>query len=97
MQKTIEENFHLTHRTVRHSKPKMTKTLRRREEEIAELDAHVFTAGRTSSIKDSTRSWSLQHAVSEGLGIMVQKKELFEVGEIQDTDNEDVSHVTGDE
>ncbi|KAF8900800.1 hypothetical protein CPB85DRAFT_1193261, partial [Mucidula mucida] len=46
MQKTIKENFHLTHRTVHHLKPKMTKTLRRREEEIAELDAHVFTAGR---------------------------------------------------
>ncbi|KAF9030736.1 hypothetical protein BDZ89DRAFT_902604, partial [Hymenopellis radicata] len=46
MQSTIENNFHLTHRTVRHSKPSMTRTLRRLGTEVAPLEPHIVNAGR---------------------------------------------------
>ena len=45
----IENNFYLTHRTVRHSSPKMTHTLARLGEYIkrSSHNPHIFTAGRS--------------------------------------------------
>lgn len=45
MQQTIEDNFHLSHRTVHHTKPAMTKPLQRLRTQIANLDGHRFKKG----------------------------------------------------
>jgi hypothetical protein len=44
----IENNFYLTHRTIRHSSPKMTRTLDHLSVYIAdnERNPHIFTSGR---------------------------------------------------
>ncbi len=45
MQRTIEDNFHLSHHTVHHTKPAMTKPLQRLRTQIANLDGHRFKKG----------------------------------------------------
>jgi hypothetical protein len=46
----IENNFYLTHRTIRHSSPKMTRTLTHLSGYIADTNRnpHNFTSGRTA-------------------------------------------------
>jgi hypothetical protein len=46
----IENNFYLTHRTIRHSSPKMTRTLEHLSRYIADTkhNPHIFTSGRTT-------------------------------------------------
>jgi hypothetical protein len=43
---TVENGFHLEHRTIRHTHPNMTKTLRRLRTEIARHSPHTFKACR---------------------------------------------------
>ncbi|KAH7913660.1 hypothetical protein BJ138DRAFT_1001804, partial [Hygrophoropsis aurantiaca] len=43
---TIENTFHLIHRTIRHSPPDMTKTIQKLAQRITETSPNVFTAGR---------------------------------------------------
>ncbi len=44
---TVENAFHLEHRTTKHSSPDMTTTLQRLAEEIQKCRAHIYTPGRT--------------------------------------------------
>lgn len=96
MQNTIEHNFHLTHRTVRHSKPKMTNTLRRLGGYTRGLEGQTFKAGRTSSIMGSARQWEIQDAVHEGLKALVQKKTLYTDMQATSEDREAVA-ISGDD
>ena len=98
MQRSVEDNFYLTHRTVRHSKPKMTKTLRRLGEYIAGLDGHVFQAGRETSMDHSSREWHLQDSVTEGFALLAMKESLFSIGSDEGSREDEegvISAVTG--
>lgn len=46
---SIENNFHLENRTVRHAPPKLTKTLRVLQDYIAKKKSHTFKPGRKVS------------------------------------------------
>ncbi|KAJ3841791.1 hypothetical protein F5878DRAFT_519481, partial [Lentinula raphanica] len=48
MQETIESNFALTHRTIRHSKPRMTNTLRNLGTIVSALESTIIKPGRQS-------------------------------------------------
>lgn len=96
MQKSIEDNFYLMHRTIRHLKLQMTKTLRRICGDIVELAGHIAKGGRTSSIQGSKREWKIMNAVTDGVGMLVCKKDLFAVRKnIEDTSLGD--QVMGDD
>ncbi len=43
---TVENGFHLEHRTIRHSPPDMTKTLQKLGQRIEETSPHIFKEGR---------------------------------------------------
>ncbi|KAF9549258.1 hypothetical protein CPC08DRAFT_794174 [Agrocybe pediades] len=43
---TIENDFHLTHRTIKHHPPNMTKTLHRMAHHFESGNPHTYTAGR---------------------------------------------------
>ena len=67
----IENNFYLTHRTVRHSSPKMTRTLARLGEYIEKIGSnpHVFTAGRSIGYEVPDR-------ITEGFALLGEDADL---------------------
>ncbi|KAJ3730829.1 hypothetical protein C8R42DRAFT_545138, partial [Lentinula raphanica] len=73
MQETIEDNFFLTHRTVHHSKPTMTNTLRKLAEIVSALDSTMLKPGRLSSIPGHQDRWKVQDVIIEGFAILAQK------------------------
>ncbi|KAJ3768642.1 hypothetical protein FB446DRAFT_650125, partial [Lentinula raphanica] len=99
MQETIEQNFFLTHRTIQHSKPKMTNTLRNLQNIISELEGTILKPGRISSTPGTQQRWLVQDALDEGFGILAQKKELVkgmasdetEVGANESLDSRDIN------
>ncbi|KAJ3824469.1 hypothetical protein F5880DRAFT_1480156, partial [Lentinula raphanica] len=78
MQQTVEENFFLTHRTVHHSKPTMTNTLRSLGRVVASLEICVFKPGRSTSTVGSQNRWTVQDAMIEGFAMLSQKKDFNE-------------------
>ncbi|KAJ3775009.1 hypothetical protein FB446DRAFT_638770, partial [Lentinula raphanica] len=83
MQETIEDNFFFTHRTVQHSKPTMTNTLRKLSEIVSALDSTILKPGRLSSIPGHQDRWEVQDVIIEGFAILAQKKELL-IGNVFD-------------
>jgi hypothetical protein len=67
----IENNFYLTHRTVRHSSPKMTRTLARLGEYIekSSQNPHIFTAGRLVDYEVVDR-------ISDGFALLGEDSDL---------------------
>ncbi|KAL0952556.1 hypothetical protein HGRIS_006812 [Hohenbuehelia grisea] len=67
----IEDNFFLTHRTIRHSHPKMTRTLQHLGAWIAKADnkPHVFTKGRMAT-------YEVPDLVCNGLIALAESKDL---------------------
>ncbi|KAK1227567.1 hypothetical protein PQX77_009427 [Marasmius sp. AFHP31] len=105
LQSTIEESFYLTHRTVRHSNPDMTKTIQKLRVHLAALKAHTFQADRTTSIKDSSRKWVVMDAVTKGFEKLQSRKDLYGTGgtNANSEDNEgteeddEIGEITGDD
>ncbi len=97
MQQTIEENFYLTRHTVRHSKPKMTKTLQRLRDQLAMLAWFEFKAGRSTSTPTTGRSWVVHDAINEGFGVLVRKKTLYSIGDNSTEQAGEAGQVTGED
>ena len=88
MQDTIENNFFLTHRTIHHSKPTMTHTLKRLANHVAHLNGHTFTPGHHSSLPDTgAHQWKVQHAIVEGFRLLSQKKAMYSMEEEDNVDS----------
>jgi len=47
---TVENGFYLEHRTIQHTHPDMTKTLRKLRTEIEQNTPHCFTLGRRTKL-----------------------------------------------
>ncbi|KAG1850876.1 hypothetical protein F4604DRAFT_1592689, partial [Suillus subluteus] len=76
---TIENAFHLTHRTIRHAQPDMTKTIQRLASRIKEKHSHMFKPGR-SALR------SIPDQVAVGMSLMQERK-------VSMTDEAEMDHI----
>lgn len=81
---TVENGFHLEHRTIRHTHPDMTKTLRKLRTEIERNAPHRFTLGRRMKL-------SIPDQIAAAMNTMQRKKDLAA------NDNDEVANVEADD
>jgi hypothetical protein len=85
----IENNFYLTHRTIRHSSPRMTHTINKLRNYIEgpEQRPHIFTAGRSVN-------YEIPDHVSDGLALLMEDTDLCAIA---DGDEGRAGTATGDD
>ncbi|KAF9525694.1 hypothetical protein CPB83DRAFT_771677 [Crepidotus variabilis] len=82
---TVENGFHLEHRTIRHSPPDMTKTINRLKHFINENRPHVFTPGR-----------KVHHCTPDS--VTVGLSEVLKTGMVDTSDVDEEEHeIEGDD
>lgn len=85
----IENNFYLTHRTIRHSSPKMLRTISRLRSYIEEPSRNPHTRIRGRSAK-----YEIPDHISEGFGLLHEDADLCAVA---DGLEKDVNRATADD
>lgn len=86
----IENNFYLTHRTIRHSSPRMNCTLAKLAAYIegADRNPHVFTRGR--AVK-----YEIPDYVSEGFARLTEDADLCAVSDM--SEGTSIGRATGED
>lgn len=85
----IENNFYLSHRTIRHSSPKMRRTIAKLQSYIEDptRSPHIFTPGRTVAHQ-------IPDCVSDGFALLTQSTDI---GTADDVDSDKAAAVTGED
>jgi hypothetical protein len=81
---TVENGFYLEHRTIRHTHPDMTKTLRKLRTAIERSAPHHFTKGRRTKL-------SIPDQIAAAMNTMQKKKDPTA------NDNDEVADVEADD
>lgn len=84
----VENNFYLTHRTMRHSNPKMLATLRKLGNHIEKNKPHQFTKARSAK-------YVIPDVVSEGFAQLSEATDLGTTTVELDVGTGDEREVTG--
>ena len=81
---TVENGFYLEHRTIGHTHPDMTKTLRKLRTEIERNAPHHFTPGRRTKL-------SVPDQIAAAMNTMQKKRDLAA------NDNDEAADVKADD
>ncbi|KAG2126360.1 uncharacterized protein EDB93DRAFT_1097117 [Suillus bovinus] len=81
---TVENTFHLTHCTIRHAQPDMTKTIQRLASRVKEKHSHMFKPGQSAMC-------SIPDQVAAGMTLMQERKvSMADEAETDDIEPEDL-------
>jgi hypothetical protein len=83
---TVENGFHLQHRTVRHTPPDMTKTLRKSCQTLQTTKPHIY---EPACAADNV----IPNQIATALNLLMTKKEIPS----SNIDDEETAEVDGDD
>ncbi|PPQ85735.1 hypothetical protein CVT24_002060 [Panaeolus cyanescens] len=78
MHVTIENGFHLTHQTIRHSMPILTVTMSKLRQHYLRHTPHVFTSGRSSR-------YEVPNTIEKGMGLLMSVQRSHKSIELEDS------------